>query len=171
MGFPLKDIFRLGTSLGNNLFRTLYFKEKNHERFIANIRMLFIHWRKYLEFILDKQCLDPFIGAEPDEELLFVHVYETLYFLSLSLFLGWDIDSLSVIFQKDKETWNDSFYMLHNLTFTNYLPAIEKKFFQIVERARKWITQDESEYWKKTDFILFSIAEKLSYLKPGYLPY
>nr|MBC8218414.1 DUF4365 domain-containing protein [Planctomycetota bacterium] len=89
MSFTLTNVFQLGNTLGNISFRAHYSEERSHNRFIADIRMLLVHWQRYLEFIQDYQCLDLFLGAEPDEELLFVHIYETLYTLSQCLFLDW----------------------------------------------------------------------------------
>ncbi|MBA7704941.1 hypothetical protein ES703_113764 [subsurface metagenome] len=119
LSFTLTDIFQLGTELGSAVFMALYFKEKSHNEFVSNLRTLFVQWQHYLDFIQGYQHLDCFLVAEPDEELLFIHIYLTLHILSQQLALDWDIESLSDILKKDQETWKDSYYLLHYQTFTN----------------------------------------------------
>lgn len=87
------------------------------------------------------------------------------------LALDWDIESLSDILKKDRETWKDSYYLLHYQTFTNVLPSLETKFFEIIEKARDRVAIKEKEYWKWTNLILYRMAQKLDYLKPGYTTY
>jgi hypothetical protein len=171
IGFTLTNIFKLGTDLGNNAFLTLYFKQKDYDTFISYVRMIFIHWRQYLEFIQGQQGADEVLGIELDDELMFIHLYETLYTLSRMLSLNWDIDKLSDIYKKDRELWKDSPYRLHSLTFTTVLPAMETKFFQIIDRVRIFLTEKEKEYWEHHDLILLMTAEELGYLKPGFKVY
>lgn len=149
-------------------FLAAYFLEKSHNTFVSALRTLFVHWDRYLEFIQYMQGLDLFLGAEPEQELMFLHIYLTLQTLSTLLAIDWPLESLADIIKKDRETWKDPYYMFHYQTFTDILPTIESKFFQIIQKTRDRITRTEKEYWKRTDLILYRAAERLEYLKPGY---
>jgi hypothetical protein len=169
ISFTLTNIFQFGTNLGISVFLALYFKEKHHNELTSLIRMLFIHWQQYLGFIQGQQGADEFSGVEPDEETLFIHIYLTLHRLSKMLSVKWDIEWLSSIFKKDRETWKEPSYLLHCQTLTIVLPLLEAKFFQIVDELRTRLTKLEREYWERTDLILFRMAEELDYLKPGFV--
>jgi len=171
LSFTLTNIFQLGTDIGYVVFMALYIKEKFHKEFASNLRTLFVQWQNYLDFMHEHQHLDCFLEAEPDEELLFIHIYLTLYALSKQLALDWDIETLIDIIRKDQETWKDSYGLFHYQTFTNILPSLERKFFEIIEKARDRVTKKEREYWERTDLILYRMAHKLDYLKPGYTSY
>lgn len=168
MSFSLINSFQFGTDIGLVAFLAHYFREKFHNKFVSDLRTILVHWQHYLEFIQGMQQLDFFMGAEPDEELLFIHIYQTCQTLCQLLFIDWNIDSLKDILKKDQETWKDSYYMLHYKTFTEVLPAIETKFFQIIEKARIRITETEEEYWSRLDPILYEMTKNLDHLKHGY---
>lgn len=168
MSFSLVNHHKFGTDIGLIAFLAHYFREKFHDNFLSALRTILVHWCHYLEFIQGMQQLDCFMGAEPDEELLFIHIYQTCHTLSQLLAIDWDIDSLENIIKKDQETWKDSYYMLHYQTFTDVLPAIEIVFFQIIEKARNRITKTEEEYWSRTDPILYQMTINLKHLKLGY---
>lgn len=171
ISFSLLNLCNIRTEVGLALFVAYYFIEKFHANFVSTLRTVFIHWQRYLDFIQGMQQLDCFMGAEPEEELLFVHIYQTLQILSKSLAIDWDIESLGNIIKKDRETWKNSYYMLHYQTFTDILPAMESMFFQIIQKARHKIIKTEKEYWECKDLILYRIAKSLEYLKPGYTTY
>lgn len=168
LSFVLSDYSDIGTHMGLCSFLSQYFSEKLHADFVSAVRTVFVHWHRYIEFIQGMQHLDPFLGSEPEEDLLFFHIYQTLRVLSSVLFIDWDIESLVTIIEKDREIWKDSYAMFHYQTFSDILPAIESKFFQIIQETRIQITDTEKEYWKRTDLLLYRMAESLDYLKPGY---
>lgn len=167
MSFSLVNNFNFGADRGLVLFLVHYFREKFHDKFISALRTILVHRQHYLEFIQGMQQLDCFMGAETDEELLFIHIYQTCHTLSQLLAIDWGIDSLVNIIKKDQETWKDSYYMFHYQTFTDVLPAIEVIFFQIIEKAHNRITKTEKEYWSKTEPILYRMMINLEHLKPG----
>lgn len=171
MGFTLRENHQLRpTKEGVVDFLALYFQEKFHNRFVTAIRTIFVHWRHYLEFIQGKQNLDSFLQTKPFEELLFVDVYQTLHDLSDLLLLKWDLEKISDILRKDRETWKEG-YLLHYQTFTDVLPSLEAKFFEIVQKARILIMETKKEYWSISDPVLFRIAHTLDHLKPGYFAF
>lgn len=167
MSFSLSHYCNIGTETGLAFFVAHYLIEKFHANFVSALRTVFVHWQRYLEFIQGMQYLDCFLLAEPDEELLFIHIYLTLKVLCRSLGIDWKIESLVDIIKKDFEMWKDSYY-LHYQTFTEILPTIESIFFQVIQKSRDRITKTEKEFWKSTDMILYRMAENLDYLKPGY---
>ena len=142
-------------------FVVAYFLEKSHNTFVSSLRTLFVHSDRYLEFIQDMQGLDLFLGAEPEEELMFIHIYVMLQTLSTLLAIDWPLESLADIIKTDRETWKDS-YIFHYKTFDDILPTMEPVFFHIIHRSRDLITQTEKDYWRHVDLILYRKAEALT---------
>ncbi len=171
MSFTLHESCQFGTEDGLMIFLMHYFMEKVHNNFTSNIRTLFLHWRRYLEFIQSMQGLDPFLGAETEDELLFIHLYLLLNDLSNYFGLDWDLESLTDILKNDKETWKDSHCLIHYQTFTNILPKMESIFFEVIQKVRNRVVEKEKDFWETTDLILYRIAVSLDYLKPGYSAY
>ncbi len=171
MSFKLTDTHKIDRDIGLVVLLAHYFEEKYHEKFVSHIRTLIVHWQHYLEFIQSMQQLDCFMGAEPDEELLFVHIYKTLYELSQLLSVKWENESLKDIIENDRKTWKDSYYMLHYQTFTDVLPSLEKIFFEIIDKTKNRLIEKEKEYWSVADPILYRMAQNLIHVKPGYTCY
>jgi len=83
-----------------------YIQEKNYKELTELSRLLLIHLPQYYEFIIENQELDPFIGVEPDDELMFVHIYMTLHNLCNVLAIDWGIKWISDIYNEDKKIRN-----------------------------------------------------------------
>lgn len=142
-------------------FIICYIQEKNFKELTELSRLLLIHLPQYYEFILGNQELDPFLGVEPEEELMFVHIYLTLHNLCNVLAIDWDIKWLSDVYSDDKKTWNDSFYGLHNLTLTEILPQIKIKLVAVLESIKKILTDYQKDYWEKKEYIIYCKAKDL----------
>ncbi|MFC1614003.1 DUF4365 domain-containing protein [Gemmatimonadota bacterium] len=169
ISFTLIDTFELGNAIGRVAFEVFYHREKFRDEFVARIKMLLIHWEQYLQFIQNYQELDCFLGAEPEEELLFVQSFSTCKFISEILGIKWELPLLADIYQKDKETFNDGFYRLHYFTFTKILPMLEDSFFNIIQQLRSYIMEKEKDYWFNTEPFLFELVTNLERVKPGYI--
>lgn len=159
MSFELIKICNLGSSDGQAAFVYMYFMEKRYDQFKSDIRMLFVHFRKYIEFIEYNQDLDCFMEVENEDELIFIHIYNTLERLCSFLFITWDIEDLRSIITNDRAQWKDSYCLFHNLTLTKILPLLHQKVLTVIEKTKKLVTITEKEYWMKTDLVLFNIID------------
>ena len=99
--------------------------------------------------------MDPFLGVEPDDELMFIHIYMLLHNFCNVLALDWDVKWLADIYLDDKKTWKDSFYSLHNLTLTEILPQINSKLIEVLKSTKKIVTEFQKEYWETKEYITF----------------
>jgi hypothetical protein len=161
LSFLLSTEHRLDDDKGLFNFIICYIQEKNFKELTELSRLLLIHLPQYYEFIIENQELDPFLGIEPDEELMFVHIYLTLHNLCNVLAIDWDIKWLSDIYNEDKKTWNESYYHLHNLTFTKIMPQLNKKLVEILESIKKIMTEYQKDFWETKEYIIYRKAKEL----------
>ena len=161
LSFLLSTEHRLDDDKGLFNFIICYIQEKNFKELTELSRLLLIHLPQYYEFIIENQELDPFLGIEPDEELMFVHIYLTLHNLCNVLAIDWDIKWLSDIYSEDKKTWNESYYHLHNLTFTKIMPQLNKKLVEILESIKKIMTEYQKDFWETKEYIIYRKAKEL----------
>jgi hypothetical protein len=161
LSFLLSTEHRLDDDKGLFNFIICYIQEKNFKELTELSRLLLIHLPQYYEFIIENQELDPFLGIEPDEELMFVHIYLTLHNLCNVLAIDWDIKWLSDIYNEDKKTWNESYYHLHNLTFTKIMPQLNKKLVEVLESIKKIMTEYQKDFWETKEYIIYRKAKEL----------
>ena len=161
LSFLLSSEHRLDDDKGLFNFIICYIQEKNFKELTELSRLLLIHLPQYYEFIIENQELDPFLGVEPDEELMFVHIYLTLHNLCNVLAIDWDIKWLSDIYNEDKKTWNESYYHLHNLTFTKIMPQLNKKLVEILDSIKKIMTEYQKDFWETKEYIIYRKAKEL----------
>lgn len=152
-------------------FIICYIQEKNYKELTELSRLLLIHLPQYYEFIMENQDLDPFIGIEPDDELMFTHIYLTLHNLCNVLAIDWDIKWLSDIYKEDHKTWKDSVYSLHNLTLTKIMPQLNEKLVVVLESIKKIITKFQNEFWERKEYIIYRKAKDLDLSKLDSLIY
>ncbi len=161
LSFTLSTKHMLDDDQGLLNFIIYYIQEKNFKELTELSRLLLIHLPQYYEFIMENQELDPFIGIEPDDELMFTHIYMTLHNLCNVLAIDWDIKWLSDIYNEDNKTWKDSYYNLHNLTFTQIMPQLNKKLVVVLESIKKIITEFQKEFWETKEYIIYRKAKEL----------
>ncbi|MBW2078736.1 MAG: DUF4365 domain-containing protein [Deltaproteobacteria bacterium] len=161
LSFLLRTDHRLDDENGLLKFIICYIQEKNFKELTELSRLLLIHLPQYYGFIIENQELDPFLGVEPDDELMFVHIYLTLHNLCNLLAIDWDIKWLSDIFHEDKETWKDSYYNLHNLTFTKLMPQLNNKLVEVLTSIKKIMTEYQSDFWETKQYIIYQKAIEL----------
>lgn len=161
LSFLLSTEHRLGDENGLLNFIICYIQEKNFKELTELSRLLLIHLPQYYEFIIENQELDPFLGVEPDDELMFVHIYLTLHNLCNVLAIDWDIIWLSDIFNEDKKTWKESYYNLHNLTFTKLMPQLNNKLVEVLTSIKKIMTEYQSDFWETKEYIIYQKAKEL----------
>ena len=161
LSFTLSTKHMLNDDQGLLNFIICYLQEKNFNQLTELSRLLLIHLPQYYEFIIENQGLDPFIGVEPDEELMFMHIYLTLHNICDVLAIDWDIKWLSDIYNEDKKTWNDSYYHLHNLTLTQIMPQLNKKLVEVLENIKKIMTEFQKDFWETKEYILYRKAKEL----------
>lgn len=161
LSFLLSTEHSFDGSQGLLNFIICYIQEKSFKELTELSRVLLIHLPQYYEFICENQELDPFLGVEPEEELMFVHIYLTLHNLCNVLAIDWNIKWLRDIYEDDKKTWSNSYNHLHNLTMTKILPQIENKIAEILESIKKILTVNQKDYWETKEYILYRKAKDL----------
>jgi len=161
LSFLLSTEHRLDDDQGLLKFIICYIQEKNFKELTELSRLLLIHLPQYYEFIIENQGLDPFLGVEPDDELMFVHIYLTLHNLCNVLAIDWDIKWLTDIYNEDKKTWNESYYHLHNLTFTKIMPQLNNKLVAVLESIKKIMTEYQKDFWETKEYIIYRKAKEL----------
>lgn len=161
LSFFLSTKHNLDDDQGLLNFIICYIQEKNFKDLIELSRLLLIHLPQYYEFIIGNQELDPFLGVEPDDELMFTHIYMTLHKLCNVLAIDWDIKWLSDIYDEDNKTWKDSYYNLHNLTFTQIMPQLNKTLAVVLESIKKIITEFQKEFWETEEYVIYRKAKEL----------
>lgn len=161
LSFALSTKHMLDDDQGLLNFIICYIQEKNFKELTELSRLLLIHLPQFYEFIMENQELDPFLGVEPDDELMFTHIYMTLHNLCNVLAIDWDIKWLSDIYDEDNKTWKDSYYNLHNLTFTQIMPQLNKKLVVVLESIKKIITEFQKEFWETKEYIIYRKAKEL----------
>jgi len=161
LSFTLSEEHSFADETGLLNFIICYIQEKTFRDLTDLSRTLLIHLPQYYEFILSQQGLDPFLEVEPEEELMFIHIYLTIHNLCNVLAIDWDIKSLDKIYEDDKKTWNCSFSCLHNLTMTEILPLVEKKLTEVLGSIKTIVTVYQKEYWVKKEYILYRKAKDL----------
>ena len=161
LSFSLSEEHSFADETGLLNFIICYIQEKTFRDLTDLSRTLLIHLPQYYEFILSQQDLDPFLEVEPEEELMFVHIYLTIHNLCNLLAIDWDIIWLDKICENDKKTWSCSFSCLYNLTMTEILPLVEKKLAEVLGRIKTIMTVYQKEYWEKKEYILYRKAKDL----------
>ena len=161
LSFTLSTKHMLDDDQGLSNFIICYIQEKNFKALTELSRLLLIHLPQYYGFIMENQELDPVLGVEPDDELMFTHIYMTLHNLCNVLAIDWDIKWLSDIYDEDNNTWKDSYYNLHNLTFTQIMPQLNKKLVVVLESIMKIITEFQKEFWETKEYIIYRKAKEL----------
>jgi len=171
LSFTLSSEHMLDDDEGLLNFIICYIQEKNFKELTELSRLLLIHLPQYYEFIMENQELDPFIGIEPDDELMFTHIYLTLHNLCNVLAIDWDIKWLSDIYNDDHKTWKDPVYSLHNLTLTQIMPQLNEKLVVVLESIKKIITKFQNEFWETKEYIIYRKAKDLDVSKLDSLIY
>jgi len=171
LSFSLSEHYSFTNDSGLLNFIACYIQEKTFRDLTDLSRTLLIHLPQYYEFIRSNQELDPFLELEPEDELMFIHIYLTLHNLCNVLAIDWDIKWLKEIYEEDKKTWNSNFNCLHNLTMTNILPLIETKLSEVLESIKTIVTVYQKEYWEGKEYILFRKAKDLDVSKLDELLY
>jgi len=171
LSFSLSEQHSFTDESGLLNFIICYIQEKTFRDLTELSRTLLIHLPQYYEFICSNQGLDPFLEIEPEEELMFIHIYLTLHNLCKVLAIDWDIKWLNEIYEEDKKTWNSSFNCLHNLTMTKILPLVEKRLSEVLESIKTIVTVYQKEYWEKKEYILYRKAKDLDVSKLNALLY
>jgi hypothetical protein len=161
LSFLLSTEHRLDDHQGLLNFIICYIQEKNFKELTELSRLLLIHLPQYYEFIIENQGLDPFLGVEPDDELMFVHIYLTLHNLCNVLAVDWGIKWLTDIYNEDKKTWNESYYHLHNLAFTKMMPQLNNKLVEVLESIKKIMTEYQKDFWETKEYIIYRKAKEL----------
>lgn len=108
------------------------------------------------------QDLDAFLEVEEERQLVMIHIYRSCRFICGFLGIEWNVMDLSEAYRKDRETWKDSYYSLHELTFSKLLKELEPIFLKTIDKAKMLIVEKQKDYWMKTDWILFRTCSNLN---------
>jgi hypothetical protein len=95
---PMKFVFdkkhAFGADLGDVIFILEYAREKHFVEFAATVRELFIHFEQYLDFVQTHQGWDVHLGLELPDEITFLHLYKSCYFVSEFLGVDWKLPTI-----------------------------------------------------------------------------
>ena len=158
MSFYLYECCSSLSEYGFNFFVIEYFIEKKYYRLSEYARTLFVHWGYYLQYLHDNLGRDCFLPVEEPE--IFIHIFKSIRELASILSIDWEAAELKEILEYDRQ-FNDC-YWLHSLSMDEYIPKIEIMFFKVFKRLRELIINEEKQYWKKEEFIIYTKASNLS---------
>lgn len=76
LSFTLSEQHSFADDTGLCNFIIGYIQEKTFRDLTDLSRILLIHLPQYYEFICERQGLDPFLEIEPEDELMFIHIFD-----------------------------------------------------------------------------------------------
>lgn len=161
MGFDFHAEFCLDGKKGEVLLFTQYLKERSHEQFTWHLTGLLVHYSEYFDFIVENQNRDCFLEVEEARQLLLRHIYRTCRFLSQFLGIEWNVVDLAEAYKSDRETWKDSYCMMHEMTLDRILVQLEPVFVEVLDGARELVVQRQSDYWMRSNWLLYTMCLNL----------
>jgi len=162
LGFSFYSDYAMGSEIGKYIFIAHYFKEKSFDQFSNYLTSLLIHLNEYYDFIIENQDRDCFLEVEEERQLLMVHIYRTCQFLSQFFGVEWKVIELGEAYKKDRETWKESYCMMHEMTLDKILKDLQPVYIDILEAARDLITNRQKDYWLIKDYLLYTMCLNLN---------
>ena len=162
LGFNFYSDYVMALNKGEVIFFAHYLKEKSFDQFSNYLTGLLIHWNEYYEFIIENQNRDCFLEVEEDRQLLMIHIYRTCKFLSQFLGVKWNVIDLAEAYKEDRETWKDSYCMMHEMTLDKILVQLQPIFIEIIEKSRELIIEHQKDYWIRKDWLLYTMCLNLN---------
>ena len=168
MGFVFQSEFCLPEKKGEVCFIAQYFKERSYEQFSWHLTGLLTHYGEYFDFIIENQSRDCFLEVEEERQLLLRHIYDTCHFLSRFLGVEWRVTGLAEAYKSDKESFKAPYCMMHEMTLDRILCQLQPIFIEILDKAKGLVVEEQSDYWKRSNWLLHAMCLNLhtDYMKP-----
>jgi hypothetical protein len=148
-GFKMIEAHELGTPDGGRFLQCEYELEKNFAEFQSKAITLLCSWQKYLDFIEANSGLDYHMEVEPEDQLQFVHIYQTCNFSASWLGIDWNIPSLKRLYSEDEANFHSGYYTLHNHALHQVFPQVKVKTIEVLRELFKLVVVTEQAYWEK----------------------
>ncbi len=161
LGFDFFSDLDMETPTGKLAFFACYVKEKYFSQFSNYLRGVLIHCREYWNFIVANQGRDCFMEVEEGRQLILVHIYNSCLFLSDFLDVKWNVIGLDEAFEEDRETWKNTYCLLHEMTLDKVLRELEPVFIEILKKAKNLVSNLQQDYWTNEDPLLFTMCLNL----------
>jgi len=158
MSFKLVDKLDLRSEAGLALLHLMYARERLHEQFSFHITNLINQIAPLVDFIITNQGRDTFLEVEAEQHLQFRGLHESCQMAALYLRHEWPVESLSDLYAKDRNEWNDKSVYLHEETLDYALQKIASLLPALVREALVVVSETEASYWAYKDPVFFSLC-------------
>lgn len=149
-------------------FLMAYFKEKMTKDLEQNINTFISHYKEYQEFIERNIGRDYFMGIEMGRVLYLKHFYYNLCYLCKYFKIDWNLKSIEEYFKLSQERFGDD-YVIHEYFADEIVKRLNTLLIPILLKLRKYITEEEKEYWMLEDLQLYNIM--INVRDNGEIPY
>ncbi len=156
--FPLLKGLSLSQTVGSHLVEWYAKRERLHRDFVSQISQLVSHAESFHEFISMNQGRDSFMEVEADAHLRFRALHQSCKMAAVYLNVDWKVDSLSDLYKRDREQFQDDWVWLHEQTLDNALVQIEASFPALLRAAVDLIENVEGAYWRSHHPVLHALC-------------
>ena len=158
LSFSLLKGLSLSQKVGPHLVECFAKRERLHRDFVSQISLLVSHAETFHEFIGMNQGRDSFMEVEPDAHLRFRALHQSCRMAAAYLGVEWKVDSLSDLYKRDREQFQDEWVWLHELTLDHALVQIEASFPTLLRAAVDLIANVEGAYWRSHHPVLHALC-------------
>lgn len=158
LSFPLIKGLSLSQKVGPHLVEWYATRERLHRDFVSQISQLVSHAETFHEFIVMNQGRDSFMEVEADAHLRFRALHQSCQMAAAYLGVEWTVDSLSDLYKRDREQFQDEWAWLHELTLDRALVQIEANFPALLRAAVDLIENVEGAYWRSHHPVLHALC-------------
>jgi len=158
ISFPLLKASSLSEKVGPHVVEWLAKRQRLHRDFVSQISQLVSHAETFHEFIGMNQGRDSFMEVEADVHLRFRALHQSCQMAAAYLNVNWKVDSLSELYKRDREEFQDEWVWLHELTLDRALVQIEANFPALLRSAVDLIQDVEGAYWRSHHTVLHALC-------------
>lgn len=156
--FSLLKGLSLSQKVGPHLVEWYAGRERLHRDFVSQISQLVSHAETFHEFIGMNQGRDSFMEVEADAHLRFRALHQSCQMAAAYLGVDWKVDSLSDLYKRDREQFQDEWVWLHEQTLDRALVQIEASFPALLRAAVDLIENVEGAYWRSHHPVLHALC-------------
>jgi hypothetical protein len=110
-------------------------RERLHRDFVYQISQLVLHAESFHEFISMNHGRDSFMEVEADAHLRFRALQQSCKIAAVYLNVDWKVDSLSDLYKRDREQFQDDWVWLHEQTLNSAPVQIGASFPDLLRAA------------------------------------
>jgi len=145
---------------GLSQFLKQYFRDKKRQHLEENIITFFANSAQFKEFYEANTGRDKFMGIEYSRLLFAKNFYNNLRFLSSYLNIEWNLLKFSEYEKVSQERYGDT-YKLYEEQLDEIVTKLNEKTLRIALGLKELITENERQYWIKTNLQLFNFVINL----------